>query len=146
MPKDILDTDNVVRYVGRANIQGQRVNASVFQRRPGERGVSVNLLDRDDNLSKTQKVARVKERIHLKIGRESVFAELNVGDIKQLLRDELPGINFVHTPSSGNSRFPYPDPTHSEILGLPPADDKNRSYIIADLIAKRVKALHPAYP
>ena len=122
MPQNILDTDNVVRYVGRANIQGRRVNASVFQRRLGERGVSVNLLDRDDNLSKSQKVARVKERIHRDVGRQSVFAELNVGDIKQLLRDELPGINFVHTPSPANARFPYLDPTHSEIPGIAPGE------------------------
>ena len=145
-PRDILDSDNVVRYVKKRHFQGQKVNADVFRRRVNEDGLSVNLLDRDDSQSKEQQVSKVRKLIHLQHKRGDMFAELNVGDIKEFLRDELPNISFVHKPSPASSRYPKPDSTHSEILGLPPAEDKDRSLTIADMIAKRVKTLHPARP
>ena len=143
---EIPDRDNVVRYVGFSGIRNGKVDGSQFCRRPGDDGLSVNWLDCFAQLDQSAQLAAVRRVIHRQLGRNAVFAELNIGDIKQFLHDELPGVRVVKNPSPANDRFPHDDPSHSEIMGLPPADDLYLAPIIGDLLAKRVKAIHPAIP
>lgn len=143
---EIPDSDNVVRYVGQMGIRNGKVDGSQFCRRSGEDGLSVNWLECFAQLGKSEQIAAVRRVIHRQLGRNAVFAELNVGDIRQYLHDELPGVRVVQKPSPANDRFPHDDPSHSEIMGLPPADAPDRALIIGDLLAKRVKARHPAIP
>lgn len=141
---EIPDSNHVVRYVGQMGLRNGKVDGSQFCRRPGEDGLSVNWLECFAQLGKSAQLAEIRRVIHRQLGRNAVFAELNVGEIKQFLRDELPGVRVVQKPSPANDRFPHDDPSHSEIMGLPPADDRYLAQIIGDLIAQRVKAIHPA--
>ena len=143
---EIPDGDYVVRYVGQMGLRNGKVDGSQFCRRPGEDGLSVNWLECFAQLDKSEQIDEIRRVIHRQLGRNAVFAELIVGDIRQFLRDELPGVSVVQKPAPANDRFSYDDPSHSEITGLPPADAQDRALIIGDLIAKRVKALHPAVP
>ncbi len=141
---EIADDHNVIRYVGLTGLRDGRVDGSQFCRVPDEDGLSVNWLEYFDYPTKEQQISGVRSVIHRTLGRNAVFAELNVGDVKRYLRDELPAIHFVNTPAQPNCRFPDPDPTHCDILGLPPAEAHDTALLIGDMIAKRVRALHPA--
>ena len=139
------DDDNVVRYVGFTGLRDNgRVDGSQFCRSSDEGGLSVNWLEYFDYPTKEQQIAGIRRLIHRTLGRRAVFAELNVGDVKNYLRDELLTVRFVNTPAEPNCRFPESDPTHCDILGLPPAEAGDTALVIGDMIAKRVRALHPA--
>lgn len=142
------DGDNIVRYVGGSKIrEDNRIDGSAFCRRIDEDGLSVNWLEFFSGLAKQRQVAEVRRLIHLRsLGTTAVFAELNVGDVKQQLRDELPDVYVINTPQPANDVFPQPDPSHCEIMGLPPAAAEDVALIIGDMIAKRVKVIHTAVP
>ena len=141
----LQDSDNVVRYVGYTKIkENNRIDGTAFCLRPDEDGLSVNWLEFFTGLAKPQQVAEVRRVIHRTPGRRAVFAELNVGDVKQYLKEELPDVRVVNTPQPADDRFPEPDPSHCDIMGLPPAEAENIALIIGDMLAKRVNAIHPA--
>ena len=143
-PRFIGDSDNVVRYVGQMKILDDgRLDSSAFMLRPGETGLSVNLLKQRGGLTPAQQIAAIRQLIHRRVGRNSVFAELNVGEVKSQLADELPNLSFVPRPAPATARFPQPDPTHCEILGLPPYEDDHAA-LIGDMLARCVNRLHPA--
>lgn len=134
---------NIVRYVGFSRIRGNRVDGTAFCRRPNEIGPSIHWLDYYSDLPKEGQLDRVRQLIRLDIGARAGFAELNVGETRQYIGDELPALRFVHAPSPANDRYPA-DPAHSNILGLPRADDEDLALLIGDMIARQVKAIHPA--
>ena len=140
------DSDNVVRYVGGSKIgENHRIDGAAFCRRHDEDGPSVNWLEFFSGLDKQQQIAEVRRLIHLRIlGRTAAFAELNVGDVKQRLRDELPDVYVIHKPEPADHNFPASDPSHCEIMGLPPAEAEDLALTIGDMIAQRVKAIYPA--
>ena len=138
------DRDHVVRYVGLAGVRDGKVDGTQFCLRPGEDGLSVNWLECFDHPTNEQQIAAVRRVIHRSLGRQAVFAGLNVGDLRRHLRAELPDIRCVSTPQPPNDRFPNPDPSHSDIIGLPPPAAANHALIIGDMIARRVKTLYPA--
>lgn len=140
------DGDNVVRYVGGSKIrEDNRIDGTAFCRRHDEGGLSVNWLEFFSGLDKTQQVAEVRRLIHLRtLGATAVFAELNVGEVKQQLQDLLPGVYVISRPQPADDDFPEPDPSHCEIMGLPPAEAEGLALTIGDMIAKRVTATYPA--
>lgn len=142
----LLDGDNVVRYVGRSKIrEDNQIDGSAFCRRPNEDGPSVNWLEFFSGHDKQQQVAEVRRLIHLRnLGTTAIFAELNVGEVRQQLRGQLPDVHVINRPQPANDDFCEPDPSHCEIMGLPPAEAENLALTIGDMIAKRVKATHPA--
>ncbi len=142
----LTDNDNVVRYVGGSKIrENNRIDGSAFCRRLGEGGASVNWLEFFYRLDKQQQIAEVRRLIHLRsLGTTAVFAELNVGDVKQRLQDELPDVYVINKPQPADADFPELDPSHCEIMGLPPAEAESMALTIGDMIAKRVNAIYPA--
>ncbi len=113
------DSDNIVRYVGYSQIrENGRIDGAAFCRRLNEGGLSVNLLEFFADLAKPQQVSGVRKVIHRTLGRQAIFAELNIGDVKQYLRDELPDVHVINTPQLGTDRFPEPDPSHCEIIRI----------------------------
>ena len=70
------------------------------------------------------------------------LAELNVGETKQHVRNELDTINFYHMPLNADGKFEA-DPSHSEIMGLPPGNS-DQAALIGDMIAEGIKNTHPA--
>ena len=143
-PRIIQDSDNLVRYVGLEKFRRGRLSGTAFRLRPGEEGLSVNLLDAAGGLTKAEQVAAVQRSIHLRVGRNARFAELNAGQIRQRLADALPGLRIIHRPAQPSARFPWPDPSHSEIRGLPPPrPDSQQHRLIGDMLARCVRRLHP---
>lgn len=142
------DGDNVVRYVGRSKIrEDNRIDGTAFCRRRDEDGPSVNWLEFFSGLDKQEQVSEVRRLIHLRtLGATAVFAELNVGEVKRQLHDQLPDVYIISKLQPANDDFPEPDPSHCEIMGLPPAEAENLALTIGDIIAKRVTATYPAVP
>ena len=142
-PRIIQDSDNLVRYLGEMMFRSGELDGAAFQLRPGEEGLSVNLLDAGGGLTKAEQVAAVQRSIHLRVGRNARFAELNAGQIRQRLAAALPGLRIVHRPARPSARFPWPDSSHSEIRGLPQPDSAQYE-LIGDMLARCVRRLHPA--
>ena len=144
-PRTIQDSDNLVRYIGYRMFRNGVLDGAAFHLRPGEEGLSVNLLDAAGGLTRAEQVAAVQRSIHLTVGRNARFAELNAGQIRQRLAGALPGLRIVHRPAQPSARFPWPDPSHSEIRGLPPPrTDSQQHRLMGDLLARCVRRLHPA--
>lgn len=55
-----------------------------------------------------------------------------------------PDVYVSSKPQPANDDFCEPDPSHCEIMGLPPVEAENLALTIGDMIAKRVKATYPA--
>lgn len=144
-PRIIHDSDNLVRYLGEMMFRTGELDGAAFSLRPGEEGLSVNLLDPAGGLTKAEQVADVQRSIHLRVGRNSRFAELNAGQIRQRLAAALPGLGIVHRPARPSARFPWPDPSHSEIQGLPQPGSAQYE-LVGDMLARCVSRLHPAIP
>ena len=70
------------------------------------------------------------------------LAELNVGVTKLHLQYHLPSIRFVPAPLPEDGSYPT-DPSHSEIVGLPPGGSLEAA-LVGDMIAECVSAAHPA--
>ena len=142
----LSDSDNVVRYVGGSKIrENNRISGEAFQLDHDEDGLSVNWLEFFSIPDKQQQIGEVRRLVHLRsLGATAVFAELNVGDVKQRLRDELPDVHVINKPEPADDDFPEPDPSHCEIMGLPPAIAEDLALTIGDMIAKIVKAKYPA--
>ena len=70
------------------------------------------------------------------------LAELNVGATKQYVQSELEGIRFKNMPLFEEGELEA-DPSHSEIVGLPPGDS-DQAALIGDMIAECINDIHPA--
>ena len=133
----------MVRYVGLRKLRDNgRPDADAFRLRQEESGLSVNLLDSDSYPTKEQQIAAVQRVAHYNIGAQGRFAELNVGQLMERLASELPEVSIVHSPVPASDRFPYDDPTHCQIMGLPQRDSPE-SQRIGEIIARCVAQLHP---
>ena len=138
----VPEHSSVVRYGGFSRIRGGMVEGSAFSLRPGEPGLSINRLDFFHGLSKEDQLGQVRLLIHMNVGARAAFAELNVGQTRRHISNLLPEIQFVHSPAPANERYPA-DPSHSEILGLPPPTETDMALLIGDMIAECVVNLHP---
>lgn len=143
MHRNLPEDSSVVRYVGFTRIRGGVVEGSAFSLHPGETGLSINWLDYFNELTKEEQLAQVRQLIHMNLGARAAFAELNVGEARRLVGNLLPEIRFVHLPAPANERYPA-DPSHSEILGLPPPTDTDMALLIGDMIAQCVLNTYPA--
>lgn len=144
---DLPENDHIVRYVKPSNIdiESGRVNIAEFrlrENRPDEKGVSVNWLEYYKNLSKQKQLAEVRKVSRLKLRKNGRFVELNVGETKKFLSEELPDLRIIHAPLDAEDEFPA-DPSHSEITGLP-SGTPEQADLIAQMIVKCICNLHPA--
>lgn len=142
---DLPENDHIVRYVKPSNIEFGQVNITEFrlrEDRPDEKGVSVNWLECYKNLSKEKQLAEVRKVFRLTLRKKGRFAELNVGETKKFLSEELPDLRIIHAPLDDEDGFPA-DPSHSEIIGLP-LGPPEQSDLIAQMIVQCIRNLHPA--
>ena len=70
------------------------------------------------------------------------LAEMNVGTIVRRVAKEWDTLRVVHDPVEATERAEA-DPSHAEIIGLPPGDS-DQAQLVGDLIAACVIELHPA--
>lgn len=142
---DLPDSDQIVRYVGKQNIlEDGTADGSAFllrTNRPDETGLSVHWLEvlqgnRLEQLAAVRRLSRIQFRIN---GR---LAELNVGNVRAEISNEMSGVRIVHKPLEAEGEFDA-DHSHSEIAYLPPGDSE-LAMLIGDLIAGCVIVMHPA--
>lgn len=139
MVLDLPDESHVVRYAAPRHIHDDgSVDGYIFRLRPQESGLSVNWLEYFSQLTKPQQLEQVRQLSRLNLRRNGRFAELSV----DLARQELLDLAFRHRPLEAIAQYPA-DPSHSEIIGLPPGDSPQAA-LIGDMIAALVQNLHPA--
>ena len=139
--KELPDADNVVRHVGGSKLdENGKVTRSAFRLDEGETALSVSWLEYFQVGTKEEQLVKVRQCIERKLGRNSRFAELNVGATKECVNSQASKhhctIGFNHDPTDVNL-------SHAIIIGLPRRESPS-SRIVAKLIADPVIALHPA--
>ena len=141
----ISPKDNIVRYASPARIRKDGfADGSAFCLRidsSDESGLSVNWLECFPG-DKEKQLAEVRRLSWLELKKRGRFAEMNVGDITNLLSSLLPDFAVVNTPLSANETH-NADPSHSEIFGLPKSDP-DFGLLVGEMIAQSVVAMHPA--
>jgi len=137
----IPDTDHVARYCSPARVDDEGVvQASAFLLRRGEDYLSVNwleFLDRPTRNGEIEEIRRVYGRKSFRVKPRARFAVLNVGKIRQTVRDGTEDnriLDACHNPSSN-------DPSHSGIYNIG-ADHE----LIAELILESGIETHQACP
>lgn len=70
------------------------------------------------------------------------LVELNVGVTRERIGQRLDELRFIHKPLNADENYEA-DPSHSEIMGLPPKDSPEAE-LIGDMIAECVIAVHSA--
>ncbi len=143
---DLSDDNHVVRYVKPTSIRTDgKVDGSEFclrEHRPDDTGVSVNWLECFGGLSNAQQLDEVRRLSRLDMKKNGRLAELNVGVAKHYVRNELKSLRFIHTPLPAEGDYEA-DPSHSEIVGLPPGSS-SQAALIGDMIAECIEAIHQA--
>ena len=137
---ELPNGDHVVRYAKFTDfldLEAGILNCSAFQLKSNETGLSVNWLEYFQGSEKSRQLDEVRNHVQLDLGSNGRLAELSVGYVG----DRLPNLRFVHKPSPPKGKY-QADPSHSEILGLPPTGSPE-SELIGDLIAQWVAELHP---
>ena len=140
---DLSDSDHVVRYARFTDILDDgTLNCSAFQLRTMESGLSVNWLEYFGDRTKSQQLDEIRPLIRLTMKKSGRLAELNVGVTKEYVGHRFDELRFIHTPLDADENYEA-DPSHSEIIGLPPKDSPEAE-LIGDLIAECIIAVHPA--
>lgn len=142
---DLPAGDQIVRYVKGSLIQEDgTVDGSDFRlrpHRPDETGLSVNWLEALGP-GKAHQLAAVRRLCRLRLRLSGRFAELNVGTVMRKVAVELDTLRIVQDPLEATLEYDR-DPSHAEIIGLPPGDS-DQAALIGDLIAECIVGLHPA--
>ncbi len=126
----------VVHYVSSSRWSGKRVSYEAFKKATGK-PPSVHWLEKLGETPEDQ-LAAVRAVSRLKFQRHGCFAELRVGDVM----DCDDALKVVHDPLPGNDDYP-PDPSHSNIIGMPQPGAANER-IVCELLARRVTVAHAA--
>lgn len=132
LPED----DHVIRYVKPSLIDRDAVDGGAFLLRENETGLSVNWLEAFTG-DKSFQISQVKKHFSLTLKETGRFAELTVGKAKRhVSKQSNPSIEIgiVHAPLGDKGDI---DPSHSEIIGLPPVHS-HEARLIGDLIAECV--------
>ena len=106
-----------------------------------DNGLSVNWFECFPDRSKEEQLAEVRRLSRLQMRASGRLAELNVGATKRHVPQEVAALRFAHKPLPADSEYEA-DPSHSEILGLPPGDSPQAA-LVGDMIAECVRATHP---
>ena len=142
---DLPEGDHVVRYVKPSMIQEDgTADGSDFRLRPArpdETSLSVNWLEILGS-EKIGQLSAVRGLSRLRMRSTGRFAELQVGAVLRKVAEEWESLRIVHDPLDAEDDFDA-DPSHSEIIGLPPGDS-DQAILVGDLIAECVVEMHPA--
>lgn len=144
MRGDSLDDEhNTIRYIKPSSFEDGVIDGSGFPLRQGEKGISVNWLEffEGSKEEQIQEIRQFKNRT-MTLRKTGCFAELNVGQTRQYLAEEILEISFVEDPIEASENHEA-DPSHSLICGVPSEPDELRM-AIQDMIAECITAKYPA--
>ncbi len=137
------DDDRVVRYARPTDVLDDgSLNCSAFMLRDGESGLSINWLDYFRDQPKSQQLDEIRRLSRLTMRRNGRLAESNMWQTSEYVRRELEGLRFIHTPLDADTGY-APDPSHSEIRGLPTRYSPEAE-LIGYMIAECVSLCHIA--
>ena len=136
-PSDLPNDSHVVRYVKPTHVREDgSIDGENFRLSINSSPLSVNWLEYFRGRNKEQQLREVRKLIRLSLRPNGRFAELNVGTTIRDLELLLPTLRFVHSPSEATPRYDA-DPSHSEILGLPPGGSPQAA-LVGEMIAECV--------
>ena len=141
MGDEVPDQDQIVHYVKPSKILDDgTVDGSEFCLRPDDAGLSVNWLNYFSSSPSSEQLEAVSQGIQLQLSRNGRFAEFNVGEVREHLREECGSVRVLHDPRPPTDEFGA-DPSHCEIMGLP-AGDSPEGELVGDMIAECIHSLH----
>lgn len=145
--QEIPHSDNVVLYAKPAQIEDMgaaKLEPATFKWDGRGDGLSANWLEYFPTLTKDQQLDKVRKLIHLQMAKTGGLAEMNVGAVVKHLSEELSDPRFLHRPSPPQPcRYPWEDPTHCELAGLPQPEDRVLAAKNGDMLAQCVSKIHP---
>ena len=140
---DLPDDDHVVRYVKPTTVhEDGSVDGSAFRLRPSDNGLSVNWLEYYQRFDKSQQLDKVRQSSRLTMRPNGRLAELTIGVTKRHVQARVKYLRFIHAPLASEGEY-RPDPSHSEIRGLPPGESLEAA-LIGDMIAESIQTIHHA--
>jgi len=143
--EELWSEEHIVRYVKPSMVREDgTANGMDFQlrpNRPDETGLSVNWLEAFGP-GKSRQLAEVRRLCRLNLRPRGRFAEMNVGEVRRRVAEELDTLRIVHDPLAAEGAFDA-DPSHAQITGLPP-HGSDQAMLVGDLIAECVIVMHPA--
>lgn len=140
----VPNEDHIARYCGGSRVKEDgTISGEVFRLRVQsgqiEEYLSVNWLEFLNKENRVQEIAEIQKLLAAKfplgIGPRARIAVLNVGEMRGYVHknsDDRRTLRVLHEPKDN-------DPSHSGIHGL-----KFEDVLIADLIAQKIKEIHPA--
>ena len=141
--QDLPDGDHVVRYASpRQVLEEGGVDGSAFRLRRQDMGLSVNWLGCFRERCKSRQLDEVRRRSRITMRPNGRLVELDIGAVKAHVLERCPAIRFIHRPLAAEDEYEA-DPSHGEIVGLPPGDSPE-SALIGDMIAECIEDVHPA--
>ena len=143
----IPDGENVVRHVGGSLVNDYGIDGAAFALSENdmlqpEPGLSCNWLGYFANMCRDAQVDRVRDVIHRKPSRYAVYGELNIHATLDVISHHAPQAWFAYKPEPADEQYPYDDPSHCELLGLP-ARGTHEAELVGDKIAKLVQQTYP---
>ena len=106
-------------------------------------GLSVSWLEYSTCPTKDQQLEAIRNLIHRDMSRNGLLAELNVGTVISRVSDKLDDCQFVRTQSPPTERYPWEDPSHCELVGVPPEDAPD-ALSVSRTIAQCITNTHTA--
>ena len=130
---DLPGADHISRYCGYAKLNEDGSAApGAFMLGPGHEHLSVHWLEFFRVSDRDQQIQCVRDTAALKRGSTAKFAVMNVGEVKEYVRQESSGskatLQIRHWPSEDSAD----DVAHSGIFDIP---DSGESLLVAQLIA-----------
>lgn len=145
------DPDHILRYVAPKHIDTDAdgtpvILGSAFIARPrDENAVSYNWLECLEG-SLEERVQQVRVAARLTYGKPARLARLNVGQVRQFIREEAEGheVTVIQDPLEAEAEFPQ-DPSHALMTNVPDENDPSGfGELIGDLIGQCVLEMFPA--
>ena len=144
MFEDLTGVSHILRYARPTSIlEDGSVGGTAFQLRSQESCLSVNWLEFKD-CSEPEQLEEIVQLSRLQMRKNGRLAKLHVGPTKRHLHSVLDGIRFVHCPLDPEGDHAA-DPSHSGVMGLPPADSP-LAELIGDVMAECVGGVFPIPP
>ena len=141
--EDLPYNSHVVRYARPSLIRDDgSVGGEAFQLRNEESGLSINWLEGFARLPVSKQLDEIRRLSRIRMRPNGRLAKLHVGDTIRHASSELDNLRFTHQPLPAEGSHEA-DPSHSEILGLPPADSPEAE-LIGDVIAECIQIAYPA--
>lgn len=148
----VPDPDHILRYVRPGFVQdgldGEEVllGGGFISRPRDENNASYNWLEVLEGTLE-ERVQQVRTAARMGYGAKGRLARLNVGQVRQLIKDEAEGreVTVIHDPLESEERYPLPDPSHALVTNIPDENDP-QGELIGDLIRQCILDVFPARP